>query len=108
LPDTTEHWGLYATADLKGRRIATGCITRENHDMKDTEEHDEEYDEEPSSRDNVQVQSVRLSEEVSIYSPVYEDSNKPKDFVRNDWIWFCKRDFENERDFTMIILSALN
>jgi hypothetical protein len=53
--------------------------------MKDTEEHDEEHDEEPSSRDNVQVQSVRLSEEVSIYSPVYEDSNKPKDFVQNDW-----------------------
>ncbi|CAN9123713.1 unnamed protein product [Alternaria alternata] len=38
---------------------------------KDTEEHDEE----PSSGDNVQVQNVQLSEEVSTYSPVYEDSN---------------------------------
>jgi hypothetical protein len=43
----------------------------QNHDRKDSEEHDEE----PSAGDNVEVQNVQLSEEVSIFSPVYEDSN---------------------------------
>ncbi|KAH6862579.1 hypothetical protein B0T12DRAFT_100025 [Alternaria alternata] len=45
--------------------------SEQNHNRKDTEEHDEEL----SSGDNVQVQNVQLSEEVSTYSPVYEDSN---------------------------------